>query len=108
MKAVFTLWVGEVVQILPFGGFRGVLYTSMSTNRNFNSKGSYYQINQSEQICSFSRQSEAKTEGGGVFPPLSQFLLRVLIGLTAASAVIGQMWLARFWFRDSHSKKYFG
>lgn len=83
--------MGEVVQILPFGGFRGVLYTSMSTNRNFNSKGSYYQINQSEQTCSFSRQSEAKTEGGGVFPPLSQFLLRVLIGLTAASAVIGQM-----------------
>ena len=36
---------------------------------NLNLKGRYYQINQSEQTCTFYRQSEAKTEGGGVFPP---------------------------------------
>ena len=96
MRATFTLWGGEVVQMLP-GGLRGVLHISMSTGGNFNWKGRYYQINQSEQTCSFPSQSEAKTEGGGVFPSFqSVFIIQVLIGLTAAFVVIDQMWLARF------------
>ena len=103
MKATFTLWGDENVQILPFGGLREVFQfqwavylnlkgrTTRSTNRN---KPILFPGNQKLKlkVAAFSRHSR-------------QFSLRGLIGLTAAFVMIGQMWIVRFWFRDSHSKK---
>lgn len=89
MKATFTLWGGEVMKVLPFEGLRCVLYISISAGGYFDWKRRYHHIIQSEQTCSFSSQSKAKTIEDGIFissPDRS----------TAAFVVIGQMWLARF------------
>ena len=103
MKATFILRGDENAQILPFRGLREVFQFQWAGNLNL--KGRYYQINQSEQTCTFSRCQKPKLKVAAFSRQLRQFLLRGLIGLTAAFVMIGQMWLARFWFRDSHSKK---